>query len=100
MKSLSQTYSLYGSSGFSFVDLVEDSTRRQYALKRIACHSKLDEEVALAEVEYMRKLKHRNLVSLEEAECIPVHSRTLSVISEVLIVMPFFRVSIHNGTLP
>ena len=75
------------------MDLVEDNNGRKYALKRIQCHSNDDEKVALKEVEYMRGLHHPNLVALETAERHSVQSTTRSVISEVNIVMPFYRVS-------
>ena len=85
---------MFNSRGFSYVDLVEDNNGRKFALKRIQCHSVEDEKIALKEVEYMRGLHHPNLVALETAERQPVHSGTRSVISEVNIVMPFYRVSI------
>lgn len=81
-----------GEGGFSYVDLVEDgSSHKKYALKRIVCHSETDQKVALAEVEYMRKLSHPNLLPLEAADIHQAHDKSRSAISEVLIVMPFYR---------
>jgi len=85
-----------GEGGFSFVDLVEDRSRHQFALKRINCHSKRDQDIALTEVEYMRTLNHPALCPLVAAEVVKMHASQHScVISEVLIVMPFYK----KGTL-
>lgn len=78
------------------MDLVEDQNGRKYALKRIQCHAKEDERVAMKEVEYMRKLNHPNLVPLEAAEKRPFSAGSRSVISEVNIVMPFYRVCVKT----
>ncbi len=40
----------------------------------------------------MRTLDHQNLVPLEVSAVIPVLDRARSVVSEVLIVMPFYKV--------
>lgn len=83
--------------GFSYIDLVEDSrTRRLYALKRISCHSKDDERLAMQEVEVMRSFNHPNLVPLEAHAMVAVglHSKTLDITSEILIVMPFYKASL------
>ena len=87
---------LFFTRGFSFVDLVEDNSGRKFALKRIQCHSIEDEKIALKEVEYMRGLHHPNLVALEAAERHHIQSTKRSVISEVNIVMPFYRVSFYS----
>ena len=82
--------------GFSYVDLIEDArTHKDYALKRITCHSKEEERVALQEIELMRTFQHPNVISLEESSVIKVnqYSKHLDIISEVLIVMPFYCVS-------
>lgn len=70
----------------------DGSSHKKYALKRIVCHSETDQKVALAEVEYMRKLSHPNLLPLEAADIHQAHDKSRSAISEVLIVMPFYRV--------
>lgn len=82
-----------GEGGFSYVDLIEDArTHKDYALKRITCHSKEEERVALQEIELMRTFQHPNIVPLEESSVIKVnqYSKHLDIISEVLIVMPFY----------
>ena len=69
------------------------SPRQLFALKRITCHSKEDEKVAQQEVDYMRMLRHRNLVPCEESERVMLRAGNQSAISEVNIVMPYYRVS-------
>ncbi|XP_074659349.1 serine/threonine-protein kinase 16-like [Tubulanus polymorphus] len=85
-----------GEGGFSFVDLVEDKhSHKLYALKRVACHSKEDERVSMQEVEIMRTFDHPNLCACEVSSLVAVNDYAKSIISEVLIVMPFYR----KGTL-
>lgn len=82
-----------GEGGFSYVDLIEDArNHKDYALKRITCHSKEEERVAAQEVELMRRFKHPNIIPLEESANIKVskYSKTLDILSEVLIVMPYY----------
>ena len=77
------------------IDLVEDArTHRLYALKRITCHGKGDERVADWEIEVMKSFRHVNLVPLEESGTITVgcHVQSGDPITEVLIVMPFYKV--------
>ncbi|KAL4222069.1 Serine/threonine-protein kinase 16 [Mactra antiquata] len=83
-----------GEGGFSVVDLLEDSrTHTLYAMKRITCHGETDERIAMNEVKIMNSLKHRNIVPLEEHCTITVghHVQSHDSITEVLIVMPFYR---------
>ncbi|XP_064614218.1 serine/threonine-protein kinase 16-like isoform X2 [Liolophura sinensis] len=83
-----------GEGGFSYVDLIEDvQTHKLFALKRITNHSRQDEEIALKEVEIMRMLTHPNVIPLEETETLAIgrYSKTVDLVSEVLIVMPFYR---------
>lgn len=83
-----------GDGGFSVVDLLEDARKHTlYAMKRITCHDKRDEKVAMQEVEIMKSFRHRNLVPLEEYSIITVgrHVQSHEPITEVLIVMPFYR---------
>ncbi|XP_033116022.1 serine/threonine-protein kinase 16-like [Anneissia japonica] len=76
-----------GEGGFSVVDLVEEGpTGKLFACKRIMCHSKSDEKVALEELEYYRRFAHPNLIMLEESGMIPRGD-----ICEVLLVLPFYR---------
>jgi len=86
-----------GEGGFSYVDLVEDGSGKPYALKRIMCHSKDDQETAKLEIKYMQTLNHPNLIQLVDSGIKPVQDRTRSILSEVLICMPFFkRGTLHN----
>lgn len=90
-------YAIFFYRGFSYVDLIEDArNHKDYALKRITCHSKEEEQVAAQEVELMRRFKHPNIIPLEESANIKVskYSKTLDILSEVLIVMPYYCVSI------
>lgn len=89
-------YAIFFYRGFSYVDLIEDArNHKDYALKRITCHSKEEERVAAQEVELMRRFKHPNIIPLEESANIKVskYSKTLDILSEVLIVMPYYCVS-------
>ncbi|XP_033640038.1 serine/threonine-protein kinase 16-like [Asterias rubens] len=81
-----------GEGGFSVVDLLEDNdTGKKFALKRIQCHSREDERLAKEEAEYHPKVNHPNLIPLEAWKV----TRGTGGVTEVLIVLPFFR----RGTL-
>lgn len=73
-------------------------SHKVYALKRITCHSKDEEKGAMQEVEIMRTFKHPNLAPLEDSALVKVetYTKTLDIISEVLVAMPFYSVSIRN----
>lgn len=82
-----------GEGGFSYVDLIEDArNHKTFALKRIKCHSKEDENIAMQEVEIMRLFKHQNLVPLEEFVLVPVgrYAKNTDICSEMHIVMPYY----------
>lgn len=80
-----------GEGGFSVIDLIEDRlTKRLYAMKRIMCHSEQDERDAMREVQYMSSFRHRNLVPCDAHTSVPVKNHR-TAISEVLIVMPFYK---------
>ena len=73
------------------VDLLEDNdTGKKFALKRIQCHSREEERLAKEEAGYHRRVNHPNLIPLEEWK---VTSGSGGV-TEVLLVLPFFRVSL------
>jgi hypothetical protein len=79
--------------GFSYVDLIQDRhNHKYYALKRIACHSKEDERLSMTEVEIMKTFEQRNLCPCVESSLAPINDHLRSIISEVLIVMPYYRV--------
>ena len=79
-------------SGFSVIDLIEDRrSHHLYALKRVTCHSQDDEKHAVHEVELMNAVCHRSLVSCEAYAVVPVTGH-ITVVSEVLIVMPYYKV--------
>ena len=78
------------------IDLVEDArTHKLYAMKRITCHGKSDEKVANWEIEVMKSFRHINIVPLEESGTITAgyHVQSGDPITEVLIVMPFYKVN-------
>ena len=86
-----------GDRGFSYVDLVEDrSSRRLFALKRLACHSDDDVKTARREAEYMLGLRHRNLVPCDAYAVNAVAGSRTGVVCEVLIVMPYYKVCHHE----
>lgn len=86
---------LFFCSGFSYVDLVEcRRDRKTYALKRVLCHSKRDEQKFLKEVDYMKEFaSHSNIIDLVGSEVSPVNNPTSSVTSKILILMPYYPVS-------
>ena len=52
----------------------------------------------MAEVEYMKKFRdHPNIISLEGVEVVTVNNPASSVVSKILVLMPFYSVSL---TLP
>jgi len=80
-------------SGFSVIDLIEDKhSHRLYALKRVTCHSRDDEKQAVHEVELMNAVSHRSLVLCEAHAVVPVTGH-ITAVSEVLIVMPYYKVT-------
>lgn len=85
-----------GEGGFSIVDLIQDTTTHvTYALKRIPCHTKEDERNALGEAEYYGSFDHPNLVRCVDVVLAEKRDFAKAFISEVLIVLPYFR----RGTL-
>ncbi|KAK3741304.1 hypothetical protein RRG08_034349 [Elysia crispata] len=87
-----------GEGGFSYVDLVEESTtRKPFALKRILCHNEEEESIALQEVEIMRAISHPNVIPLE-CYClhkVSYHSKAVDITCEVFLVAPLYK----KGTL-
>ncbi|KAH9524592.1 Serine/threonine-protein kinase 16 [Bulinus truncatus] len=87
-----------GEGGFSYVDLVEDAqTHKTYALKRILCHSKEQENIALQEVHIMREINHPNVIPLE---CYTIHkvgiqTKAVDITCEIFVVLPYYK----KGTL-
>ncbi|GAB1611324.1 serine/threonine-protein kinase 16-like [Argonauta hians] len=85
-----------GEGGFSFVDLIEDArSHKNFALKRVKCHSKEDEGVALQEVKVMQAFRHPHIVPLVDHMAVSGskfgHSHaTMDVYSELYIVMPYY----------
>ncbi|KAF2354533.1 Protein kinase domain, partial [Trinorchestia longiramus] len=85
-----------GEGGFSTVDLVEDtSTHKMYALKRITCHSPMDQKVALSEVEYHSVLQHPNILPCIASDLVGMPDMLGSKTSQVLLLLPYFP----RGTL-
>lgn len=77
------------------MDLVEDTqTHKTYALKRIVCHSKEEEQVALQEVQVMRDINHPNVIPLEcySIHKVNYHSKAVDITCEVFLVMPVYKV--------
>jgi serine/threonine kinase 16 len=76
------------------IDLVEDQhSHKLYALKRMTCHSREDEKNAVLEAELMTSVHHRCLVPSYGHSVVPLSGHR-TAISEVLIVMPYYRVQI------
>lgn len=82
--------------GFSVIDLIENtSTKRKFALKRITCHSRDDENVAKREIEISKMVQQKNVVDVVDYEFKGCADIVLNTISNLDIVLPYFR----NGTL-
>lgn len=83
-----------GEGGFSYIDLIEESTsHKTYALKRILCHSKEEELIAMQEVEVMRAVNHPNVIPLE-CHCIhkvDQYTKAVDITCEVFLVLPLYR---------
>lgn len=78
--------------GFSSVDLVENtSTKRRFALKRIVCHSVEDQKLALREIDYYKKFKHRNIIELIDSTFRGSADIVVNTTSEALILLPFYQ---------
>lgn len=87
---------LYTNSGFSIIDLVEQSnTRRKYALKRMTCHSKEDEIIALREIEITKLIKHDNVIHIVDYMMKGSADIVINAMSQVYILLPYLK----NGTL-
>lgn len=67
------------------------TTKRQYALKRITCHSKEDETIALREVEIGKLIKHRNVIEVIDYELDGMADIVLNTTSQINIVLPYLR---------
>jgi serine/threonine kinase 16 len=83
------------SSGFSYVDLVEDGrTHEEFALKRITCHGTDDQRIAMNEVESHRLLSDPGILEVIDYD---LHGKTDPLgngnsTSELLILLPYHRV--------
>ncbi|KAL1115805.1 hypothetical protein AAG570_006095 [Ranatra chinensis] len=85
-----------GQGGFSTVLLVEHSrTRKRYAVKRIVCHGREDQKVALQEVEYHKVINHPNVIPCMESSVSGSPDPVLNTTSEVLLLLPYYS----RGTL-
>ncbi|CAH8524384.1 unnamed protein product [Schistosoma turkestanicum] len=84
-------------SGFSRIDLIFDKTsKRSFALKRISCHSKDDENKALKEANFQMNLPdHPNLLPCIASGLQHVSRHEQGAISEVLLVLSYSK----RGTL-
>lgn len=82
--------------GFSVIDLIESTaTKRKFALKRVSCHSRDDETVALREIEISKIVQHKNVIDIVDYELKGCADIVLNTVSKLDIVLPYFR----NGTL-
>ncbi|XP_020858383.1 serine/threonine-protein kinase 16 [Phascolarctos cinereus] len=80
-----------GEGGFSYVDLVEGlQDGHFYALKRILCHERQDQEEAQREADMHRLFQHPNILRLE-AYCLTERGSK----QEAWLLLPFFK----KGTL-
>lgn len=79
-----------GEGGFSYVDLVEDvHTHKLYALKRITCHSKQDERMAMQEVEYHQTLTHPYILDCFDSALHGKYDLSDNSTSQVLMLVTY-----------
>lgn len=71
------------------------ATKKRYALKRITCHSVEDQKQALKEIDYYKKIKHRNIIELVDSTFRGTADIVVNTTSEALILLPFYK----SGTL-
>jgi len=82
---------LLAEGGFSFVYLVEDSSKKQYALKKVLSQLPEQSELARWEVQVHKAFKHPNLLPLIDDCAVP----TSNGAEEFRLLMPLFE----SGTL-
>lgn len=87
-----------GEGGFSTVDLIESkSNKRKYALKRMTCHSIEDQKKVLQEIEYLKKLKHSNIMELIDSTFKGSADIVVNATSDALMVLPYYpRGTLHD----
>lgn len=93
-KQCSNTDNIFlSSSGFSTVLLVEENlTHRKYAVKKIVCHGREDEQLAIKEIEYYNLVKHPNIIKCIDSMCEGTADPIVNTTSEVLILLPYYHV--------
>nr|CAD7429203.1 unnamed protein product [Timema monikensis] len=78
--------------GFSTVSLVEDAhTHKYYAVKKIICHGKEDQNIALKEVEFYNLLKHPNIIECIDSTLTGQPDPQFNFTSEVLVILPYYQ---------
>nr|CAD7392446.1 unnamed protein product [Timema cristinae] len=78
--------------GFSTVSLVEDAhTHKYYAVKKIICHGKEDQNIALKEVEFYNLLKHPNIIECIDSTLTGQPDPQSNFTSEVLVILPYYQ---------
>lgn len=83
-------------SGFSLIDLVENSvTKKKYVAKRITCHSVEDQQIALREVEVCRQIQHENVIKVIDSVVKGNADIIVNTTSLVYIILPYYK----NGSL-
>lgn len=83
-------------SGFSLIDLVENSiTRKRYALKRITCYSIDDQNIGMREIEICRKINHENVVQVVDYVLKGSADIVINTTSQLYMVLPYYK----NGSL-
>nr|CAD7407751.1 unnamed protein product [Timema poppensis] len=87
------SYQIY--RGFSTVSLVEDAhTHKYYAVKKIICHGKEDQNIALKEVEFYNLLKHPNIIECIDSTLTGQPDPQFNFTSEVLVILPYYQLFI------
>lgn len=71
------------------------ATKKRYALKRIICHSVEDQKQALKEIDYYKKIKHRNIIELVDSTFRGTADIIVNTTAEALLLLPFYK----TGTL-
>ena len=89
-------YLVIFSRGFSTISLIIDNrTNRNYALKRITCHSTEDQIQAKKEIDYHKKFNHPNILPLIGSEIKGQADIVHNITSDAYLVLPYFPVGFY-----
>lgn len=88
-----------GDGGFSTVDLVEcKNNKKIYAMKRMTCHSIADQQKVQREIDYLKKIRHPNIMELHDSYFKGSADIVVNTTSEAFLVLPYYpRGTLHDN---